>query len=105
MPSFEEEAFERARKMSHSRRAVPHTEPKSEKPERPEKPEKPEKHGKPEKPPQPQAPAVKPVPDTPNLFDTLLRDKETSLILILLLLLMDEKNDPTLIFSLMYLLM
>ena len=41
----------------------------------------------------------------PNMLETLFKDKETSLILILLLLLTDEKNDPTLIFSLMYLLM
>lgn len=94
MPSFEEEAFERARKMSHSRRA-----PHEEKPPKPahEQPAAP----KAEKP----AVSVMPQKPAPNMLETLFKDKETSLILMLLLLLMDEKNDPTLIFSLMYLLM
>ena len=46
-----------------------------------------------------------PKPEKTGLIETLFKDKETSLILMLLLLLTDEKNDPTLIFSLMYLLM
>lgn len=102
MPSFEEEAFERARKMSHSRRA-----PHEEKPPKPahEQPAAP----KAEQPAAPKAekPAVSVMPQkpAPNMLETLFKDKETSLILMLLLLLMDEKNDPTLIFSLMYLLM
>ena len=81
MPSFEEEAFERARKMSRGRRAPNEEKPKNPDPEKSEKPPA----------PKPEAPQFK--------------DKETSLILMLLLLLTDEKNDPTLIFSLMYLLM
>ena len=97
MPSFEEEAFERARKMSRGRRA-----PKGEKPKNPD----PEKSEKPPA-PKPEAPQVSVMPQkpAPNMLETLFKDKETSLILMLLLLLTDEKNDPTLIFSLMYLLM
>ena len=104
MPSFEEEAFERARKMSHGRRASP---PHEEKPKKPD-PEQPVAV-KEEKPSAPKAEkpqvSVMPQKPAPNMLETLFKDKETSLILILLLLLMDEKNDPTLIFSLMYILM
>lgn len=92
MPSFEEEAFERARKLSHSRGGSP---PRREEPPKPKPAPKPE--------PEPVPPPAKPT--SPNMMETLLRDKETSLILMLLLLLTDEKSDPTLIFSLMYLLM
>ncbi len=38
MPSFEEEAFERARKMSHGRRAPNEEKPKNPDPEKSEKP-------------------------------------------------------------------
>ena len=99
MPSFEEEAFERARKMSHGRRASP---PHEEKPKNPV-PEKSEKPPAPK--PEPPQVSVMPQKPAPNMLETLFKDKETSLILMLLLLLTDEKNDPTLIFSLMYLLM
>ena len=103
MPSFEEEAFERARQMLHNRRPappkpVPKPAPKPQEPP-PEPPEPPEAVS-----PPPQKPPVPPQ-KPPNMLEVLFKDKETSLILILLLLLMDEKNDPTLIFSLMYLLM
>ncbi len=92
MPGFEEEAMERARQLSHSRR-TPHQEPPKEPPKPP-----------PPKPPVP-APAPLPPKPAPNLIDTLLRDKEASLILMLLTLLMDEPTDPSLLFALMYLLM
>ena len=39
------------------------------------------------------------------MLEVLFKNKENSLIMILLLLLMDEKSDPTLIFSLIYLLL
>jgi len=39
------------------------------------------------------------------VLETLFQDKEKSLILMLLMLLMDENADPTLLFTLMYLLM
>ena len=38
-------------------------------------------------------------------MDTLFKNKDNSLIMLLLLLLMDEKTDPSLLFSLLYLLM
>ena len=103
MPSFEEEAFERARKLSHSR-------PNGHPPRRGEPPKpvptpgpipepEPEPFAEPPKPP-----GIRP-PAAPNMLETLFKDKEKSLIMMLLLLLMDEKSDPSLIFSLMYLLM
>lgn len=101
MPSFEEEAFERARKMTHNRRpnSAPHREePHTEEKPKPAPPEPP----KPEAPPKPKPVAV---PAAPNMMETLFKNKENSLIMMLLLLLMDEKNDPSLIFSLMYLLL
>jgi len=42
--------------------------------------------------------------ETGGLFETLMKDKERTLILGLILLLMDEKTDNSLIFALMYLL-
>ena len=99
MPSFEEEAFERARKLSHSRGGSP---PRREEPPKPKPAPMPEPVPAPKPEPEPVPPPAKPT--SPNMMETLLRDKETSLILMLLLLLTDEKSDPTLIFSLMYLL-
>lgn len=93
MPGFEEEAFERARQM-HSRRPPPKEERRPE----PSKPVPP----KPE-PPKPEPPPSS-VPAPPNLLEALLKDRETGLILLLLLLLMDGDNDPSLLFALMYLL-
>ena len=110
MPSFEEEAFERARKMSHNRRqnSAPHREePPAKEPTKPapsEKTEKSEKSEKFEKFEKPKPAPIKP-PAAPNMLETLFQNRENSLILMLLLLLMDEKNDPSLIFSLMYLLL
>ncbi len=40
-----------------------------------------------------------------NTFEKIFRDKDKSIILILLVLLMDEKSDPSLILSLIYLLL
>ena len=97
MPSFEEEAFERARQMSHNRRAAKPAPPPSETapPVEPQKPQ----------PVEPQKPMAKPMPKPPDLMETLFRNKENSLIMMLLLLLMDENSDPTLIFALVYLLL
>ena len=91
MPSFEEEAFERARKLSHSRPGgnPPHSEPPKPAPPKPAPP----------------APAKEAPPKAPQLMDTLFKNKDNSLIMLLLLLLMDEKTDPSLLFSLLYLLM
>lgn len=104
MPGFEEEALERARKMSQNRRsAPPRQEPQREEPKKPEPPPKPvEPQNEPPVPHKPKPPAE---PPKPNMLEALLKDKETSLILTLLLLLMDEKNDPSLLFALMYMLM
>lgn len=107
MPSFEEEAFERARKMSHNRRqnSAPHREePPAKEPPKPAPSEKTEKSEKSEKSEKPKPAPIKP-PAVPNMLETLFQNRENSLILMLLLLLMDEKNDPSLIFSLMYLLL
>lgn len=103
MPGFEEEALERARKISQNRRAAPpRQEPTGDERKKPEPP-------KPAEPPKEPAVPHKPKPHTeppkPNMLEALLKDKETSLILTLLLLLMDEKNDPSLLFALMYMLM
>ena len=98
MAGFEEEAFERARRMSHSRPGgTPQREERREEPPKP-KPEPPKAE-----PPKPSVPPEPPKP--PNVLETLFRDKEKSLILMLLMLLMDEQADPTLLFTLMYLLM
>lgn len=97
MPSFEEEAFERARQISHSRAKA--EEPRRQKAE----PAAAKPAQAPPKPPE--IPKPKQPPATPNMMETLFRDKENSLIVMLLLLLMDEKNDPSLLFTLMYLLM
>ncbi len=96
MPSFEEEAFERARKLSHSRPGgnPPHSEPPKPAPPKSEPPK-----------PAPPAPAKEAPPKAPQLMDTLFKNKDNSLIMLLLLLLMDEKTDPSLLFSLLYLLM
>ncbi len=96
MPSFEEEAFERARKLSHSRPGgnPPHSEPPKPAPPKSEPPK-----------PAPPAPAKEAPPKAPQLMDALFKNKDNSLIMLLLLLLMDEKTDPSLLFSLLYLLM
>ena len=96
MPSFEEEAFERARQMSHNRRAAKPAPPPAE--------TAPPVEPQPQ-PVEPQKPMAKPMPKPPDLMETLFRNKENSLIMMLLLLLMDENSDPTLIFALVYLLL
>ncbi len=95
MPGFEEEAFARAQQLHHARpkspvteRRVPneHTEPPKPKPE--PKPEPP----KPKKPPK------------EGILEVFFKDKERSIIMTLLLLLMDEQTDPGLLLALVYLL-
>ena len=97
MPGFEEEAFQRAQRISRPRT-------QREKPEAPSEPKKPEpiesksvdnnseKEIKPN--PRPQT----------SLLDVLFRDKEKSIIIALMLLLSDENNDPSLLLALAYLL-
>ena len=93
MPSFEEEAFARAAQLHRrdDRRKPP---PKPE-------PPKPKPESEPEPPKEPE-----PLPEkAPNLMETLFADKDKSLILLLLMLLMDGESDPSLLFALTYLLM
>lgn len=99
MPSFEEEAFARAQQMTkrqpfygnnqQSQKSVPKQE------QMPKKEQKPV----PEKPPE-----QKLQNGNNSLLDMLFKNKEQSLILLLLVLLMDEKTDPTLLLALVYLL-
>ena len=78
MPGFEEEAFERARRMS-SRRGSPQREEQKPPPPKPEQP-KPE----PQKPvPAKPGPAITAPQPAPNLLNTLLGSKENSLIAML----------------------
>ncbi len=58
---------------------------------------------KPEEPQPLQKPVEKEETDQPSLLDTLLKDNERSLILILLLILYSDGADSTLLLALMYL--
>ena len=49
-------------------------------------------------------PPEKPKEETGGIFETLMKDKERTLILSLILLLMDEQTDNSLILALLYLL-
>ncbi len=109
MPSFEEEAFARAQQMhrrsqsgnagsSSPQRGAARTYnqagSQTRKEENREEP-KSEKHKS-------QSPDIG---EKSTTLDNLFQDKERSLIMILLVLLMDEKPDPTLLLSLMYILL
>ena len=101
MPGFEEEAFERARRIAHSRPggSLTHSEPAKQTPPKPAPRSEPKREEKPV-----QVPA-KPQKQTEKFPELLFKNKDNSLIMLLLLLLMDEKTDPSLLFSLLYLLM
>lgn len=98
MPGFEEEAFQRAQRMSRPR-------PQSEKQKAPPEPKKPEpeiseaSNNNSEKEIKPEAP-----PPEKGLIETLFKDKEKSIILALILLLSDTNNDPSMLLALAYLL-
>lgn len=94
MPGFEEEAFQRAQRISRPRtqREKPDTPPEPKKPEPEPVINNSEKEIKSN--PQPQK----------GLLDVLFKDKEKSIILALILLLGDENNDPSLLLALAYLL-
>jgi hypothetical protein len=105
MPGFEEEAFARAQQLHRSRERQS-AQPRQETDGHREKP-------KPEPQVQKEAPPFEPVPEKPprplpkgqpNALETLFRDKDKSLIMLLLLLLTESSADPTLLFALMYLL-
>lgn len=58
-----------------------------------------------EEPPPDPAPFPVPPGSAANLFDMLTKDGDRSLILVLMLILMEDKADPSLLFALMYLLL
>ena len=89
MPSFEEEAFNRAQQM-HRKPQFNREAPKREAPKQPEKQEIPE-------------PSV--VKKDDGLLNMMFKNKEQSLILLLVILLMEENTDPSVLLALMYLLM
>ena len=89
MPSFEEEAFNRAQQM-HRKPQFNREAPRREVPKQPEKQELPEP----------------PVPKKDDgLLNLMFKNKEQSLILLLVILLMEENTDPSVLLALMYLLM
>lgn len=94
MPSFEEEAFNRAQQM-HRKPQFNREVPKREVPKPPEK----------QKEPKPEIPNP-PVPKKDDgLLNLMFKNKEQSLILLLVILLMEENTDPSVLLALMYLLM
>ena len=94
MPSFEEEAFNRAQQM-HRKPQFNREVPKREVQKPPEKQEEP-------KPEIPEPPVPK---KDDGLLNMIFKNKEQSLILLLVILLMEENTDPSVLLALMYLLM
>ena len=83
MPSFEEEAFNRAQQM-HRKPQFNREAPRREAPKQPEKQEEPKSEI-----PEP------PVPKKDDgLLNLMFKNKEQSLILLLVILLMEENTDP-----------
>ncbi len=100
MPSFEEEAFLRAQQM-HRRGSSEHRTERQNEHEPPrQKPVQNENTAK-----QVTQPAKSAGSSNRTAFEGIFRDKDKSLIILLIILLMDEKNDPSLLLSLMYLLL
>lgn len=106
MRKMQEEAVRRAEEMQNRARVVhqsrqPEHSPKSERPE-------PEQEEEEKKPPAENHKPPEVYPEHGNhsdgIFETLMKDKERTMILALMLLLMDEKSDNSLIFALLYLL-
>ena len=101
-PSLEQEALDRVARMysSFDRRSQSRREPPPE-PKPPEPEKEPASGSKPEvlvpKPPEEKSPA--------GLMEALLRDKEQSLILLLLVILMKDGADANTVLALMYLLL
>ena len=98
MPGFEEEAFQRAQRMSRPR-------PQNEKREAPPEPKKPEPEIS-ETPDENFKEEIKSKASPPEtgLIEALFKDKEKSIILALILLLSDTNNDPSMLLALAYLL-
>ena len=84
MPGFEEEAFARAQQLHHARPKNPVAERRN-----------PSEHTEPPKPKK---------PPKEGILEVFFKDKERSIIMTLLLLLMDEQTDPGLLLALVYLL-
>lgn len=101
MPSFEEEAFARAQQMHRRTQSNNTGSPASAKRQTPQNQAQGEGADEPKQEAQPKAEAS----EKPNALDGLLQDKERSLILLLIVLLMDENPEPTLLLALMYLLL
>jgi len=80
----------------HTRAPEPPRQSGGDSPERPEPPEPPEPAPPPEEEPMPEKFAG-------GMLDFLLKDSEKTLILVLMLILLEEKTDSSLIFALMYL--
>ena len=100
MPSFEEEALARARQMKRSQeRRPPPGQPGLPEPEPPRDEPAPEPKPELNPPPKP-APANK-----GGVLELFFRDRERSLLMTLLLLLMDENSDPGLLLALVYMLL
>lgn len=104
MRKMQQEAVKRAEEMQNRARGIPHRQP--EPPPRSEDfggpPVEVKEEGYESKKP-PERHSEKPN-ETGGLFETLMKDKERTLILALILLLMDEQTDNSLILALLYLL-
>ncbi len=105
MPSFEEEAFNRARQMHQGRRtsnpansAKNYAQTPEPQPEMPAEQKNPDNNSVTEIPIQPAQ------QKSGGITEILFQNKEQSLILMLLILLMEENTEPTLLLALVYLL-
>lgn len=99
MASFEEEAFARAQQMNRRQPFYHNNQQQNQKAS-----PKQEQTQKPEPKPEPVENHEENIHNSSNLLGTLFKNKEQSLILLLLVLLMDENADPTLLLALVYLL-
>lgn len=104
MSSFEEEAFARAQQMHRRSQSGVTRQNVPQKYHNPEPKPEPKREPTNKQEPEPTAVQSQNSQRTESL-DGIFQDKEHSLLLILLVLLMDEKTDPTLLLSLMYLLL
>lgn len=102
MPSFEEDAFSRAQQM-HSKTPY-YSNSQNNQQNRNHEHEKHEKDKPPKQQSKPEVPEKKPPQKQENLIDTLFKNKDQSLILLLIILLMEENAEPTVLIALMYLL-
>ncbi len=95
--SLEQQALDRVARMYSSFDRRGHNRP------RPPEPPKPEPKPEPEPQPEPEPPRQVPEPSA-GLLDILLKDKEQSLIMLLLIILMKDGADMNAVLALMYLL-